>query len=107
MSSGSFRAGNAPDVAGVKIIALYNSKGDIVHLHRVVMFTGAREVGDKEAIETAQRYAKMRGHDLSQLKVAQSSRSEHSQKPHRINPETCAFEPLPVVAEVRGRPNKG
>ena len=87
----------AHEVVDFKVVALYDpTTGKILHTHTVKVFKGGRPVSEKEAVDTAHGHAKRIGHDVARLKTKVSTKLEHAERPHRIDPKTEEFVQLPA-----------
>jgi hypothetical protein len=101
---GSGSAGNAPRISDVYAVVLYDPEtGSIRHVHNVTVYEGGRSVSEEEAIETAVTRASQMGHRTESLKIKVSKDPRHGRSPHRIDPDTGDFVPLPP----RERPAAG
>lgn len=98
-----FSADAKPLVEHVQVVALYEpANGHIAYLHMVTTLGDAKPLAPQEATEEARRRAGRRLRNVEKLEVALSSKAEHGQAPHRIDPDTKSF-----VALVQERPSRG
>jgi hypothetical protein len=80
----------------IQVVALYDPEsGRIVHLHTVTTLTGGTPPTHEAAIAEAKLRATRRNPHVDGLAVALSNDAEHGRLPHRIDPKTKAFVPLP------------
>ena|SRR5271166_2150945 len=95
-SFGSGSAGKAPQVSDVHVVVLYDpNTGSIRHVHNVTVYEGGQPVSEKEAIDTALARASRAGHRTESLKIKVSKDPRHGRSPHKIDPTTGDFVPLP------------
>ena len=89
-------AGNVPALERVRTVALYEADtGRIVHLHSEMTFAGGIQPTDEDILAGVLRDAASRHKDPHRFGVAWSDDLEHARRPHRIDPLTRAFVPLP------------
>jgi hypothetical protein len=94
----SSEKGLAPAVH-VQVVALYEQESGLIrHLHIVSTLGGAPPLSDDDAVAEAREQASRRRLDTGALGVALSNDVEHASRPHRIDPKTRAFVPLPDEA---------
>jgi hypothetical protein len=87
-------------VQHVQVVALYDPEsGKIVHLHTVTTLTGGTPPTHEAAIADAKLQATRRDRNVNGLAVALSNEAEHVRLPHRIDPKTKAFVPIPDPRE--------
>lgn len=87
---------NIISVEHVQVVALYDPEsGRIVHLHSVTTLTGGTPPTHEAAVAEAKLRATRRNRNVDGLDVALSNDAEHVRLPHRIDPKTKAFVPLP------------
>jgi hypothetical protein len=96
-------AGDHPALEHIQTVALYDREtGRIVHRHSVVTFAGAARTTEEEVVAAALREAS-RGHaDPGRFGVATSNKPEHAHRPHRIDPASKTFVPLPTRLRMKG-----
>ena len=89
-------AGKVPALEKVRTVALYErDTGKIVHVHAELTFTGGTQPTDDEIVAATLQRAARRHTDATRYGVALSDDLEHARRPHRIDPVTKAFVPLP------------
>jgi hypothetical protein len=87
-------------VEHVQVVALYDPEsGKIVHLHTVTTLTGGTPPTHEAAIAEAKLRATRRNRNIDGLAVALSNDAEHGRLPHRIDPKTKVFVPIPGSRE--------
>lgn len=62
-------AGRVPSVVSVQAVALYDSRGQIRHMHHVVVLEGARPPDRDAVTRQAVDHAKQMGHDVAKLQT--------------------------------------
>jgi hypothetical protein len=98
----SAMAGNAPALERVRTVALYEpDTGRIVHLHSELTFAGGARTADETLLAAVLKDAAGRHPDPHRFGVAWSDELEHARRPHRIDPATRAFVPLPPHGPTR------
>jgi hypothetical protein len=91
-----YSIGTAREAADVRIVALYEpDTGKIVHMHAVTVFKGGRPVSEAEAIDAAHKQATRIGLAITRLEAKVTATLETAARPHRIDPKTHEFVPLP------------
>jgi hypothetical protein len=61
--------GNAPAVMKIQAVAIHDRRGEIRHMHHVIVLEGARPVDRASVTKDAVEQASRLGHDVSRLKA--------------------------------------
>ncbi|MGO9673499.1 MAG: hypothetical protein ACLPSF_04930 [Methylocella sp.] len=96
-------AGDRPAFERIQTAALYDLEtGKILHLHSVMTFAGGARTADEDVVAAALREASRRHADPGRFGVALSNKPEHAHRPHRIDPVSKKFVPLPRRSRIKG-----
>jgi len=91
-----FAKGQELSVEHVLIVAFYEpDSGEIRHIHTVTTIRGAKRATQDEAIAEGRQSAARHHKTVDALGIALSEDAAHSRTPHRIDPKTKAFIPVP------------
>ena len=91
-----FVKGKELTVEHVQIVAFYEpDSGDIRHVHTVTTIRGAKRITQDEAIAEGKKSAARHHKNVEAFGIALSEDAAHSRTPHRIDPKTRAFVPVP------------
>lgn len=91
-----FAKGKEISIEHVQVVAFYDPEsGEIRHLHTVTTIKGAKRLTQDESIAEGKQSAARHHKGVEGLSVALSENAAHSSTPHRIDPKTKAFIPLP------------
>jgi hypothetical protein len=92
--------GRVPSVVSVQAVALYDSRGQIRHMHHIVVLEGAkapdRDVVTRQAVD----HAKQMGHDVTRLQTLFVADVPDPQAMYRVDTKRrvlVAIEPPPPI----------